>query len=151
MPSHEIGNNQGRLTMSKTASLPAILFGAALFASVGALAQSDLASSMPQSKTCSAEDGGWSVPGGTPGIGTIIMSNDGGWCGQRLAVEFNDVVFGGAMHLSKLPKHGQVAIVQHDKYTDVSYKPDAGYKGPDSFSVLVVINNINKPYNVTVQ
>ena len=42
------------------------------------------------------------------------MSNDGGWCGQRLAVEFNDVVFGGAMHLSKLPKHGQVAIVQHE-------------------------------------
>ena len=37
------------------------------------------------------------------------------------------------------------------EYTDVSYKPDAGYKGPDSFSVLVVINNINKPYNVTVQ
>jgi hypothetical protein len=151
MPSHEIGNNQGRRTMSKTASLPAILFGAALFASVGALAQSDLASSMPQSKTCSAEDGGWSVPGGTPGIGTIIMSNDGGWCGQRLAVEFNDVVFGGTMHLSKLPKHGQVAIVQHDKYTDVAYKPDEGYTGQDSFSVLVVINNINKPYNVTVK
>ena len=136
--------------MSKTACLFATLFGAALFGNV-AWAQSDLASSMPQSKTCSAEDGGWSVPGGTPGIGSITMSNDGGWCGQRLAVEFNDVVFGGAMHLSKLPKHGQVAIVQHDKYTDVSYKPDAGYKGPDSFSVLVVINNIIKPYNVTVQ
>jgi hypothetical protein len=44
-----------------------------------------------------------------------------------------------------------VAIVQHDKYTDVAYKPDEGYTGQDSFSVLVVINNINKPYNVTVK
>ena len=78
--------------MSKTASLPAILFGAALFASVGSLAQSDLASSMPQSKTCSAEDGGWSVPGGTPGIGTIIMSNDGGWCGASQSAGFNGSV-----------------------------------------------------------
>ena len=81
-------------------------------------------------------------------FGSITMSNDGG---QRLAVEFNDVVFGGAMHLSKLPKHGQVAIVQHRDYTEVAYKPDANYKGADSFSVLVQINNINKPYNVTVE
>ncbi|MGO9999824.1 MAG: hypothetical protein ACLPKW_19055 [Acetobacteraceae bacterium] len=133
--------------MSKTAGVSAILLGAAMLANV-AWAQSDLATSMPQSKTCSAQDGGWSAPGGTPGIGSITMSNDGG---QRLAVEFNDVVFGGAMHLSKLPKHGQVAIVQHRDYTEVAYKPDANYKGADSFSVLVQINNINKPYNVTVE
>ena len=133
--------------MSKTAGVSAILLGAAMLANV-AWAQSDLATSMPQSKTCSAQDGGWSAPGGTPEIGSITMSNDGG---QRLAVEFNDVVFGGAMHLSKLPKHGQVAIVQHRDYTEVAYKPDANYKGADSFSVLVQINNINKPYNVTVE
>jgi hypothetical protein len=137
--------------MSKNASLPATLFGAILFANAGAWAQSDLATSMPQSKTCSAEDGGWSVPGGTPGTGQITMSNDGGWCGQRLAVEFNYLVFGGAMRLLKPPQHGQVAIVQHDKYTDVAYKPDEGFAGADSFSVLVEINNIDKPYNVTVK
>jgi hypothetical protein len=136
--------------MSKSAGL-AVLFGAAFFANV-AWAQSDLAQSkMPQSKICSAEDGGWSVPGGTPGTGQITMSNDGGWCGQRLAVEYNYVVISGAMHLSKQPAHGQVSIVQHDKYTDVSYKPNSGYKGPDSFSVLVEIDNIDKPYNVTVE
>ena len=135
--------------MSK--SLPTMLFAAVALANVGAMAQSDTAQSMPQSATCQAEDGGWSVPGGTPGIGQITMTNDGGWCGQRLAVEFNYVVFGGAMHLSKQPEHGQVAIVQHDKYTDVAYKPDADYVGTDSFAVLVQINNINKPYNVTVE
>ena len=93
---------------------------------------------------------GWRVVGswGHARNCSITMSNDGG---QRLAVEFNDVVFGGAMHLSKLPKHGQVAIVQHRDYTEVAYKPDANYKGADSFSVLVQINNINKPYNVTVE
>jgi hypothetical protein len=133
------------------ACVPAILFGATLFANV-AWAQSDLAqSNRPQSKTCSAQDGGWSVPGGTPGTGSITMSNDGGWCGQRLAVEYNYVVISGAMHVSKQPAHGRVSIVQHDKYTDVSYKPQPGYKGPDSFSVLVEINNIDKPYNVVVR
>ena len=140
--------------MSKTASLSVILLGTALFANIGWAQQAgvgDAAMSMPQSKTCTAEDGGWSVPGGTPGIGTITMTNDGGWCGQRLGVEFNDVVFGGAMHLSKLPQHGQVAIVQHKDYTDVAYKPDDGFTGQDSFSVLVQINNIDKPYNVTVE
>ena len=135
--------------MSKTASVSAILL--VLLANVAWAQSSDTAASLPQSKTCSAEDGGWSVPGGTPGIGTITMNNDGGWCGQQLGVEFNDVVFGGAMHLSKRPEHGMVAIVQHAKYTEVAYKPDEGYSGPDSFSVLVQINNINKPYNVTVE
>jgi hypothetical protein len=45
--------------MSKTAGVSAILLGAAMLANV-AWAQSDLATSMPQSKTCSAQDGGWS-------------------------------------------------------------------------------------------
>jgi hypothetical protein len=43
--------------MSKTAGVSAILLGAAMLANV-AWAQSDLATSMPQSKTCSAQDGG---------------------------------------------------------------------------------------------
>jgi hypothetical protein len=112
----------------------------------GALAQSEL----PRSKMCSTSDGGWSVPGGTPASGTITMSNDGGWCGQHLGVEYNETIYGGAMNLSQRPQHGQVSIVRHQGYTDVDYKPNPGYIGPDSFSVLVTLYNIDKPYNVTV-
>jgi hypothetical protein len=111
-----------------------------------ALAQSDL----PRSKVCSASDGGWSVPGGSPATGQITMSNDGGWCGQHLGVEYNETIVGGAMNLSRQPAHGQVSITRHQGYTDVDYKPNPGYVGPDAFSVLVTLYNIDKPYNVTV-
>jgi hypothetical protein len=129
--------------------LPTILLTASviLVANVGAWAQSDL----PKSKACSVDDGGWSVAGGVPSTGKIIMSNDGGWCGERLAVKNNSLVFGGAMHLTKQPAHGQVSIMPRDGGTDVYYKPNTGYIGPDSFGVLVEIFNLDKPYNVVVE
>jgi hypothetical protein len=116
-------------------------------AGFGALAQSNL----PKSKVCSADDGGWSVPGGVPATGEITMNNDGGWCGQRLGVEYNQTLFGGAMHLSRQPTHGRVSITRHNDGTDVYYKPNPGYKGPDAFSVLVELYKIDKPYNVVVK
>jgi hypothetical protein len=118
-----------------------------LMASIGASAQPALR----QSKLCSADDGGWSVPGGVPATGQITMSNDGGWCGQRLGVKYNQTIFGGAMHLSQQPAHGRVSITRHANGTDVYYRPNPGYSGPDDFSVLVDFNNINKPYNVAVK
>jgi hypothetical protein len=131
----------------QTCRLSILLVGASsILAGTGALGQSEL----PRSKICSASDGGWSVPGGTPASGTITMSNDGGWCGQHLGVKFNDVIYGGAMKLSRQPEHGQVSIIRHEGYTDVDYKPNPGYFGSDSFSVLVTLNNIDKPYGVTV-
>jgi hypothetical protein len=118
-----------------------------LSASFGALALSDL----PQSKICSADDGGWSSPGGVPATGEITMSNDGGWCGQRLGVEYNQTIFGGAMRVSRRPAHGRVSITRHKDGTDVYYKPNPGYIGQDAFSVLVDFYNIDKPYKVVVQ
>ena len=113
----------------------------------GTMAQADL----PQAKVCSADDGGWSVPGGVPSTGEIVMDNDGGWCGQRLGVEYNQTIFGGAMHLSRRPAHGRVSITRNSNGTDVYYKPNPGYTGPDAFSVLVEFYKIDKPYKVEVR
>jgi hypothetical protein len=132
---------------NNSAGLPIIVFVASVFVTnIAAFAQADL----PASKACSASDGGWSYPGGAPATGQITMNNDGGWCGQRLAVKNNALIFGGAMHLSQQPAHGQVSIVPRDDGTDVYYKPNPGYIGPDSFGVLVELFNIDKPYNVVV-
>src|ERR1700722_11556991 len=62
----------GEILMPKnSASLLTILFvGSVFVTSAGALAQSDL----PQSKACSANDGGWSAPGNVPATGRITMS-----------------------------------------------------------------------------
>jgi hypothetical protein len=54
------------------------------------------------------------------------------------------------MNLSRRPEHGRVSIIRHEGYADVDYKPNPGYFGPDSFSVLVTLNNIDKPYGMTV-
>ena len=118
-----------------------------LVANVVALAQSDL----PKSKVCSAGDGGWSPAGGAPTTGQITMSNDGGWCGDRLGTTYSSAVFGGAMHLTRQPAHGEVSIVPHQDSTDVFYKPNPGYIGPDRFAVLVEFYNIDKPYDVVVK
>jgi hypothetical protein len=128
--------------------LPNIIFASSvvLVASVAALAQSELA----KSKVCSTDAGGWSVAGGVPSTGQIVMSNDGGWCGQRLAVRNNQLVFGGAMLLTRQPTHGEVSIMPRDDGTDVYYKPNPAYIGSDSFGVLVELFNIDKPYNVVV-
>lgn len=132
-----------------SALLPIVSLAASIIiaAGVAALAQSGL----PRSKVCIADDGGWSSPGSVPATGQITMSNDGGWCGQRLGIENNSLVFGGAMHLTQQPEHGQVSITIHDDGTDVYYKPSAGYKGKDRFKVLVEFFNIDKPYDVTVE
>ena len=55
------------------------------------------------------------------------------------------------MHLTQQPAHGEVSIRPHQDSTDVYYKPDPGYVGPDKFAVLVEFYNINKPYNVVVK
>jgi hypothetical protein len=142
--------NHGEMIMPENAARSPIILLAALVilvSNVAALAQSD----MPKSKVCSADDGGWSVAGGVPSTGRIVMNNDGGWCGQRLGVRNNSLVFGGAMHLTRQPAHGEVSIIPRDDGTDVYYKPSPGYTGPDSFGVLVELFNIDKPYNVVVE
>ena len=130
-------------------SLPIISFAASiiLVANVAALAQSDLV----KSKVCTAYDGGWSPAGGAVMTGQITMNNDGGWCGHRLGITYNSAVFGGAMHLTQQPAHGEVSIMFHQDGTDVYYRPNRGYTGPDKFAVLVEFYNIDKPYDVVVK
>jgi hypothetical protein len=96
--------------MKESVCRRAILVGVSIVSVTyfGTMAQADL----PQAKVCSADDGGWSVPGGVASTGEIVMDNDGGWCGQRLGVKYNQTIFGGAMHLSRRPAHGRVSITE---------------------------------------
>lgn len=113
----------------------------------GALAQTDL----PKSKLCRIRGGGFAVAGGVPLANTITMINDGGWCGHLAKTVMGSIVFGAAMHVTKPPAHGQVSITVLSGGTNVYYRPDPGYVGSDSFSVLNEMYNIDRPYNVIVQ
>jgi hypothetical protein len=78
------------------------------------------------------------------------MNNDGGWCGNLLTSVWASFAFGAPMRLTRQPAHGQVAITVLSGGTQVLYKPDAGFTGSDSFSVINETLNIIMPYNVVV-
>jgi len=82
---------------------------------------------------------------------TIIMKNDGGWCGHLSKSVKQSLVFGAPSHVVVQPSHGIVSIKVEDKGTAVYYRPTQGYVGPDRFSIMNEMFNIERPYNVIIQ
>ena len=113
----------------------------------GSRAQTDL----PRSHSCFVRGGFAEAGGAAPGTNTIMMTNDGGWCGHISKTVFGATVVGAPMHVVKQPAHGQVSIVVLRAGTNVYYRPDPGYSGSDSFSVLHEMYNLEWPYTVTVK
>jgi hypothetical protein len=120
-----------------------------LLAGLGASrAQTDL----PKSHSCFIRGGGFAEAGGAaPGTNTITMTNDGGWCGHITKTVLGSIVVGAPMHVVRQPTHGQVSITVLRTGTNVYYKPDPGYSGPDSFSVWHDMYNLERPYKVIVK
>ena len=114
---------------------------------VGVLAQSGL----PKSQQCIFRGGGWASAGGIALPITMTMKNDGGWCGHLARTVFGSIVIGVKTHVTNQPAHGQVSITVLGNGTNVYYKPDPGYVGPDSFAVLNEMYNIERLYNVVIR
>jgi hypothetical protein len=119
---------------------------------VGRWSMAQNAANLPASKTCSFQSSGFAERGGVPPApNAITMNNDGGWCGHlSTSVAGHSFVFGAPMHLVRRPAHGQVAITVVSGGTQILYKPDAGFTGSDSFSVVNEALNIVMPYDVVV-
>ena len=99
---------------------------------------------------CVAHGGGFAYAGGIALPSTVTMNNDGGWCGGLSYTTEGGHVFGVPMHLTKQPDHGEVSIRVRDKGTVVAYRPNPGFIGSDSFTVLNEMVNMERQYNVTV-
>lgn len=83
------------------------------------------------------------VPKVTPSAGqeapaTMTVGNDGGWCG--ITVDNAGHPYGAGL-LTSRPAHGRVYIHSVGDATRIDYTPDAGYAGPDSFSVRLLPGN----------
>jgi hypothetical protein len=110
----------------------------------------DLAN-LPLSKVCAVHNSGYAQRGGvSPTPNVITMGNDGGWCGNLNISVYVRLAWGAPMHLTRGPDHGQVSIVVESGGTRVLYKPDPGFIGSDSFSVVNETLNIVMPYDVVV-
>jgi hypothetical protein len=114
---------------------------------VDALAQSDL----PKSGQCAFRGGGLAEAGGFSPPITMIVKNDGGWCGHLTKTIMGSIVIGEKKHVARQPAHGQVSITVLGGGTNIYYKPEPGYVGPDSFAVLSEMYNIERVYNVVVR
>ena len=106
---------------------------------------------LPKSKLCRFRGGGFAYAGGIALPISMTMTNDGGWCGHLAKTVLGSGVFGVPTHVSRQPAHGQVSIDVLSGGTNVSYRPDQAYHGPDSFSVWNEMINIERTYNVVVR
>jgi hypothetical protein len=75
---------------------------------------------------------------------TMVVSNEGGWC--------TDYRWGGK-HLPydvvRPPAHGELQQKVVDDWKIISYRPQKGYSGPDSFELVWRDRNVHMVWNVT--
>jgi hypothetical protein len=76
-------------------------------------------------------DGWWVAP-----LGTIAMSNDGGWCSLQFVQAFKQLEFTPAISVVAPAAHGEVRAERLDGRLSVAYRPAPGFVGTDHFAVL---------------
>jgi hypothetical protein len=76
-------------------------------------------------------DGLWTAP-----LGTIAMSNDGGWCSLQFEQAFKQLLIVPEISVATPPAHGEVQAERLPGRLAVAYRPAPGFVGTDHFSVL---------------
>ncbi len=92
-------------------------------------------------------DGFWLAP-----LGTIAMTNDGGWCWLQFVQAFKYLAIAPAISVVAPPAHGEVRAERLDGRLSVAYRPAPGFVGTDHFAVFTdgpYPHTI--PFNVTVK
>ena len=67
---------------------------------------------------------------------TMTVGNDGGWCAFTVAQPGPQPYAAGLLTVE--PGHGRVYIHPVGDNTRIDYTPDAGYAGPDAFTVTLL-------------
>jgi len=87
-----------------------------------------------------------------PASGSIVMSNDGGWCAIRHEFVYNDRVRTFPMSVMQSPAHGRVVLGAIGGKLWLAYQPVPGFIGPDFFRVRLYSGTLEEvPVHVTVQ
>ena len=90
-----------------------------------------------------------SLTAGQETAATIVMSNEGGWCGVAVSQPGPKPYDAGL--LVQRPQHGRVHVRKVGDVTRVDYIPDAGFSGTDAFAVRLLPGNPALRVAVTVQ
>jgi hypothetical protein len=70
-----------------------------------------------------------------PAHGTMIVSNDGGWCRLQFAQDLRGLVFVPNVRVTQEPAHGTVVAKKMQGRIGLAYRPVAGFTGSDHFAV----------------
>ena len=83
-----------------------------------------------------------------PPHGSILMSNDGGWCQIGHVFTYRQAVSVGTLSVATPPIHGQVRTGAVGPQLRIAYRPAPGFTGTDGF---VVHLNTPEPWDIPVQ
>lgn len=84
-----------------------------------------------------------------PAEATMVVGNDGGWCGISVSQPGPKPYDAGLV--TQRPEHGRLNIHTVGNATRIDYTPDRGYAGPDAFAVQMVPGGAALKVAVTVQ
>lgn len=84
-----------------------------------------------------------------PAEATMVVGNDGGWCGISVSQPGPKPFDAGLV--TERPAHGRLNIHTVGNATRIDYTPDRGYAGPDAFAVRMVPGGATLKVAVTVQ
>jgi hypothetical protein len=87
---------------------------------------------------------GVNLAAGGPTEATMVMGNDGGWCGIRTDRA-------GPGLVTARPAHGRVHVRKVGATTRVDYIPDRGFVGTDTFTVRLLPDQAEMRIAATVQ
>jgi hypothetical protein len=117
------------------------------------LAQTSISVPMPLSRECIKHVPFLFAGKATPEPSTLKMNNDGGWCWfDNTSLPHNTATFTAELRVTRKPVHGQIVVGPSavPNKTRVSYKPDKGYVGMDSFTVINMTTNNERQVDVTI-
>jgi hypothetical protein len=80
---------------------------------------------------------------------TMVVKNDGGWCGITLS-RFPQRPYDAGLLVGR-PANGRVHVHSVGDVTRIDYTPDPGFSGDDRFTVRLLPGNPSLRVSVTVQ
>jgi hypothetical protein len=125
------------------ASALTAIYGGAVYA------QSPSVMDLPRAKGCS-EHSNFATAGRMLGTTDITMSNDGGWCWMDLSATQGSLQYLPTYRVSKAPVHGQVVMGAVGMKARIAFKPEAGFAGSDTYTLMNTLNNSERVVTITI-
>jgi hypothetical protein len=84
------------------------------------------------------------------GTTDMKMINDGGWCWTDLSATEGSLQYLPTYRVDKAPAHGEVVMGAVGMKARIAFKPEAGFAGTDTYSLMNTLNHSERVVTITV-